>query len=220
MRVNMSPKKILTEFLFSISIIVVVFSFALYVKKAVAELPYFPVITWDQPEQYTDNSPLDYTKDLSHNTLYCTGLKKIEIVGSVKPHKYVGEKDVFKPAKYQCYMTATDKLSGNESGVSNKVSFVIKPPVIVKPAELVFTTDKNAIRKNTQVTLKWVSTRATKCSASGAWKGDKPTSGSQIIHNVSATRSFTLTCDGEGGSVTDTLTIKVPTPKQLQINID
>ncbi len=53
-------------------------------------------------------------------------------------------------------------------------------------------------------TLNWGSTDASSCSASGDWSGLKATTGSaSIVINGSVT--FTLTCSGDAGSVSDSV---------------
>jgi aryl-phospho-beta-D-glucosidase BglC (GH1 family) len=49
-------------------------------------------------------------------------------------------------------------------------------------------------------TLTWGSTNATTCKASGAWDGDKPTSGSGSTGKLTVSSTYTLTCAGSGGS--------------------
>ena len=49
-------------------------------------------------------------------------------------------------------------------------------------------------------TLSWGSTGASECTASGAWSGTKPTSGSEALSNVTETRVYSLSCTGSGGS--------------------
>ena len=62
--------------------------------------------------------------------------------------------------------------------------------------------------------LSWTSQNATSCSASGAWSGNKATSGNQQSGALSATSDFTLTCIGPGGSAQDMarVTISTSTP--------
>ncbi len=60
-------------------------------------------------------------------------------------------------------------------------------------------------------TLTWSSTDATGCTASGAWSGAKSASGSQSSGALTASGTFTIACDGAGGtsnlhSVTVTVT--------------
>ncbi len=49
-------------------------------------------------------------------------------------------------------------------------------------------------------TLTWSATDATLCTASGAWSGAKATSGSEPTGVITAASTFTLTCEGPGGS--------------------
>ena len=57
-------------------------------------------------------------------------------------------------------------------------------------------------------TLTWSSTDATSCTASGSWSGAKATSGSEAV-NPGATSSYTITCDGAGGSANNSATVTV-----------
>ncbi len=57
--------------------------------------------------------------------------------------------------------------------------------------------------------LTWSSTNATSCSASGAWSGNKATSGSQSTGALSASRNYSLTCTGADGSASSSATVTV-----------
>ena len=57
--------------------------------------------------------------------------------------------------------------------------------------------------------LSWSASDASSCSATGAWSGGKPTSGSQTINSVASTSTYTLTCTGAGGSTTRSATVNV-----------
>src|SRR4029434_2215949 len=51
------------------------------------------------------------------------------------------------------------------------------------------------------------------CVASGSWSGNKATSGTQSTGAVTTTSSYSLTCAGTGGSVSQTATVTVvPAP--------
>lgn len=63
------------------------------------------------------------------------------------------------------------------------------------------------------VTLKWGSTNATACVASGGWSGSEPVSGSATSPVINATTTFTLTCSGPGGSQAQSVTVTA-TPAQ------
>jgi hypothetical protein len=58
-------------------------------------------------------------------------------------------------------------------------------------------------------TLSWSSTNATSCLAGGGWSGAKTTSGSELRGPLSGTTSFTLTCTGDGGSTSRSVTVSV-----------
>ena len=68
-------------------------------------------------------------------------------------------------------------------------------------------TSATSVPTGNSVTLTWSSTDATSCTASGAWVGSRDTSGTETITNVTANRTFTLTCDGPGG--TDAVSVNV-----------
>ncbi|MBI2285373.1 hypothetical protein HYU82_00930 [Candidatus Saccharibacteria bacterium] len=58
-------------------------------------------------------------------------------------------------------------------------------------------------------TLSWSSANATSCTASGAWSGAKPTSGSTSTGALNATSTYSLTCSGGSGSATASVTVSV-----------
>lgn len=60
--------------------------------------------------------------------------------------------------------------------------------------------------------LTWSSTNATSCTASGAWSGAEATSGTQSTGALSANSSYTLTCQGAGGSAAQSATVTVTAP--------
>lgn len=62
---------------------------------------------------------------------------------------------------------------------------------------------------NGSATLSWTSTNATSCAASGGWSGVKATSGSESTGSLTSDTTYTLTCDGPGGSASDSVTVTV-----------
>ncbi len=58
--------------------------------------------------------------------------------------------------------------------------------------------------------LSWSTTRATACTASGGWGGDKPVSGSETL-TPSASASFVLACKNALGSTSHTVIVTVDT---------
>ena len=63
-------------------------------------------------------------------------------------------------------------------------------------------------------TLTWSSTDASSCSASGSWSGSKATSGTETISVGAAigSVSFTLSCNGRGGTTVQGVTVTVQAP--------
>jgi hypothetical protein len=60
--------------------------------------------------------------------------------------------------------------------------------------------------------LTWSSSNATGCAASGAWTGNKATSGNQMTAALTQTSTFTLACTGAGGTTSRSVTVNVTPP--------
>lgn len=60
-------------------------------------------------------------------------------------------------------------------------------------------------------TLTWSSTNADSCTASGAWSGAQPTSGSLSTGALNQTSTYALFCSGTGGSANTSTTVTVST---------
>jgi hypothetical protein len=63
--------------------------------------------------------------------------------------------------------------------------------------------------ENGFTTLSWSSSNASSCSASGEWSGNKETSDSEQTGPLTSDTSFTLTCTGDGGTVSKTVTVTI-----------
>lgn len=77
------------------------------------------------------------------------------------------------------------------------------------------TADPTTVESGGTTTITWSTTDATSCIASDAWSGDKATSGSEVIPSLDATSTFTLTCDGPGGSTADSVIVRLSAPGLL-----
>jgi hypothetical protein len=83
---------------------------------------------------------------------------------------------------------------------------------VTQPAPTVsLTASPTSITSGQTSTLSWSSTNATSCTASGAWSGDRVTSGTDLA-GPSSTQTYTLTCTGAGGSASDSATVTVTQP--------
>ncbi|MYM84326.1 DUF3443 family protein [Duganella sp. FT50W] len=61
--------------------------------------------------------------------------------------------------------------------------------------------------------LSWSSANATSCTASGAWSGSKATAGAvTIVPNATGSFTYSLTCNGDGGTATGSAALSVTAP--------
>lgn len=72
-----------------------------------------------------------------------------------------------------------------------------------------FSADASSIAFNSATNLRWSTTNANSCTASGGWSGAKATSGVQSTGLLTSSKNFTLTCSGPSGSVTKSYYISV-----------
>ena len=92
---------------------------------------------------------------------------------------------------------------GGNAAQSTTVSVVPPLPTVA------LSVGPSAIASGASATLTWSSTHATACSASGAWSGAKPISGSSSTGALTANASYTLSCTGPGGNAAQTATVAV-----------
>ena len=62
---------------------------------------------------------------------------------------------------------------------------------------------------NSSANLSWTSSNADSCYASNGWSGTKATSGSQSTGNLTSSRTYTITCQGFGGSSSDSVVVNI-----------
>jgi hypothetical protein len=73
----------------------------------------------------------------------------------------------------------------------------------------------SSVASGGSVTLSWSSTNATACTASGGWTGNRGTTGSEVVSNITAAVTFSLICSGGGGnSNTSSVNVSILTPTQ------
>lgn len=77
------------------------------------------------------------------------------------------------------------------------------PPVVTLNAS------PASVAAGARSTLSWTSEHATGCTASGAWAGNKPATGSEQTPALNASSSFTLACTGAGGTTERSVTVIV-----------
>ncbi|MEI6650919.1 MAG: thrombospondin type-1 domain-containing protein, partial [Candidatus Moraniibacteriota bacterium] len=65
------------------------------------------------------------------------------------------------------------------------------------------------VTSGTSTTLWWSTNYASTCTASGGWSGSQLTSGTFSVTPVNVPTTYTLKCDGAGGSVTQSVTVNL-----------
>lgn len=70
-------------------------------------------------------------------------------------------------------------------------------------------------------TLTWDSTDTTSCSAAGSWSGTKATDNAsgEAMTNLTTTQYYTIYCDGPGGTVGDSVVVKVSEPSTPTVDL-
>jgi hypothetical protein len=105
-------------------------------------------------------------------------------------------------------LTASTNFTLTCSGPGGSATRTVTVTVAPSPA-VTLTGTPSTVATGGSSTLTWSSTNATSCTASGGWTGAKATNGSQSTGALNATTNFTLTCSGQGGSATRTVTVTV-----------
>jgi len=107
---------------------------------------------------------------------------------------------------YRAYLSYNSSpVTVSVDSINIKVTYT--PP---QPPTVSISADDTSIAYNGSTTIRWSSTNATSCSASGSWSGTKGTSGSQSTGNLTANKTYIITCSGAGGtSPEDSVTVNV-----------
>ena len=88
-----------------------------------------------------------------------------------------------------------------------------EPVVTSTPApNISFSADRNNLSYDSATTLRWQASNASSCSASGSWSGSRSTKGSEATGNLKGSRTYTLTCSGQGGTASESVVVNVAPP--------
>jgi hypothetical protein len=74
------------------------------------------------------------------------------------------------------------------------------PEPVVQAPSVRLSSSETLVDQGAMVTLSWSADHAYGCQASGGWSGSRGTSGSESVGPLETSTTFTLSCDGEGGS--------------------
>jgi hypothetical protein len=78
---------------------------------------------------------------------------------------------------------------------------------------------QSSVVEGESTTLNWSATNADNCTAQDAWSGDKPTSGSEQVGPLASNATFTLSCSGAGGLVTQSANVTVTPPPEPTVSL-
>jgi hypothetical protein len=123
---------------------------------------------------------------------------------------------------YSASGSYTAKVIATRNGVSAQARTTISVGAAAAPAvSLNLSATPTSVPSGGSSNLTWSATNATSCTASGAWSGSKPTSGSAATQALSAPSTFTLNCSGSGTpSVSRSATVAVTGSSGSQSGLD
>lgn len=102
-------------------------------------------------------------------------------------------------------------LVGCNNGSLDDTDTSASPAPVTPAPTLIFSVNPTTVSSGNSATLSWTSSNASTCSASGAWSGSKPVSGTQSSGTLNATSTYTLTCTGDGGTTSRSASVTVTT---------
>jgi len=110
--------------------------------------------------------------------------------------------------------TLTCTGAGGATSASVTVTVGALPPPTVA-----ISASPTSVAYGVSSTVTWSSTNATSCTASGAWSGAQATAGSVSTGALTANRTYTITCNGAGGSASQSVTVMVSSPAAPTVTI-
>jgi hypothetical protein len=128
----------------------------------------------------------------------------------------------YEAAPYQA-ADAVRQLKKNAPIIANFRNAVV--PMPPAPPTLTLKATPISVAAGGVSSLSWSSYAADQCTASGGWSGPRLTSGTESTGPLSASKTFTLSCTGPGGSVSRSATVSVSgaattvpgTPQNLRV---
>jgi hypothetical protein len=108
--------------------------------------------------------------------------------------------------------TAAVALAPTVSAVAPSVSAVAASATAPTVA---INSEPSIVASGGSTTITWSSTNATACTASGAWSGTQPVSGTHSTGALTVDATYTLSCTGPGGSTQQSTTVTMSVPATL-----
>ena len=104
--------------------------------------------------------------------------------------------------------TFTLSCSGSGGSSSDSVTVAVTEPDPVEPPVVSLSLADSSIDPGDSTVIRWSTSNASECTASGDWTGSRSVSGSESAAPAS-NASYTLSCSGEGGSESATVNLTV-----------
>ncbi len=117
----------------------------------------------------------------------------LNVIGAMSP---LSTGPITAPTTYMLSCTNGLSGTGTDSTATAQVSVAVLPPTVTLVANPTTVYEEH----NAGSTLSWSSTNATSCTASGAWSGSKPLSGSASTGRLLATKTYILSCSNASGA--------------------
>lgn len=102
--------------------------------------------------------------------------------------------------------------TGNDIETTETVNVTVGESPTPSTPSVSLSADPSFVEMNDTTQLTWSSSNATTCVASGAWSGEKGTSGEEITGQLTADSTFILECAGTGSTVSATTTVVISIP--------
>lgn len=112
--------------------------------------------------------------------------------------------------------TYTLDCSGDGGSASDSATVTVNQPPAEPAPTVSLTATPSRVSRGSTITLSWTSTDANSCTAAGNWSGPKAIAGSESIA-ISSAVTFTLTCSGDGGSASTSVSYGTRGKRWLEI---
>ncbi len=99
----------------------------------------------------------------------------------------------------------------------------IPPPPFPEPPQaptVSLSVDNTHLASGSATTVRWSSSSATSCHASGDWTGSQAVNGRYDTGGLFADHTYELTCDGLGGRASDKVTVEVESPPTVSLEAE
>lgn len=101
---------------------------------------------------------------------------------------------------------------GQPAANSNYGAYGLKVADSTPPPTVTLSASPTSVTSGQTVSLTWLSTNATSCTASGGWTGTKTVSGTQPSAALTTNTTFEIECTGPGGRDDSSVTVTVNAP--------